>query len=314
MVTPQLIDYIARQMKRGVPRDVISQALEKAGWLQSDIAEAFNQINSSYDSSDPRMYPWLTAKKNPSPSRFYAFPIIGICFKVIALIPQAIILTFSMLIIGSLVTINSFHVFFNGKYLRTTYDWLSWWMKFNTKFSFYFYGITDKYPGFSANIDDNYTLEIEYPSSSEKFFAVPLIGGVIRFIFMIPYFIYVSIIANVANFAWFFSWGMPLINKKYPETTHELVVDSLRLEYALMMYVSGLSDKYPSFKISKNHLKIKIFLIVLVLMLNIFNFVSGMFNSEKDTIDFGKKGERNYPFKNINSSTPLGEINNSFPR
>lgn len=314
MVTPELIEYIARQMKMFVPRDVISQSLEKAGWKGSDIAEAFGDINDFMTDSDLRMYPKLTAQRNQSPSRFYAFPIIGILFKFVALIPQSIILAFSMLIIGSLVTLNSFHVLMKGRYWGKAYDWLAWWMKLSTKVNLYYYGVTDKYPGFSANIDDNYTLEIEYPQTSEKFFAAPLLGGVIRFIFIIPYFIYASIIANVANFAWFFSWGMPLINKKYPETTHELVVDRLRLDFAMTMYMSGLSDKYPSFKISRNHLKIKIFLIILVLGLNILYFVSGMLNTEEDTIDFGKKGEINYPFKNVNSSTPLEEISNTLPR
>lgn len=147
-------------------------------------------------------------------------------------------------------------------------------MRLTVKTTYFLAGLTNKYPGFSRNIDDNFTVDIPYPENPKRLFAIPFIGGVIRIVLLIPYFIYEQIISNASNIGVLVSFVRVLFQGKYPESTYELARDSVRVGQGAAAYMAGLSDKYPSFWISMNHKAIKITLIVLGILL----FVSQAFS------------------------------------
>lgn len=47
MITPQLLDYISNQIRRGVPDHLIRQQLAASEWLETDVDEALRHVRGS---------------------------------------------------------------------------------------------------------------------------------------------------------------------------------------------------------------------------------------------------------------------------
>lgn len=216
-------------------------------------------------------YPTIKIDRILNPNRFYAFPFIGGFVKIIMIIPIGVY--FGLLSIANffIIIINSFFVLFTGKYWKVAYELNLGLLRLSTKISFFFSGLTNKYPGFSLTIEDEYSLDINYPENPNRLFALPILGFVARFVLLIPYFVYAYVIQSASNIATLASSLIVLVKGYYPETTFELNRDSVRLSQATTAYIIGLSDKYPNFWISMNHKRMKIFLIILGIISIILN-------------------------------------------
>lgn len=219
--------------------------------------------SAGHESIKPDLYPTITIQHIQNPKRLYAIPLVGGLAKIIMLIPVAIVLFVYGIIYLVVSLINSFYVLITSRYWDRAYTYSLGIMRYTAKISFYFAGLTDKYPGFSLQIEDNYAVEMPKPENPSRFFAIPIIGGVVRIFLLIPYIIYDQVLKNGATVGMVAS-SLPVLGKgRYPESTYEFTRDSTRVNLALTAYMSGLSDKYPSFWISMNHQKIKIMLIVI---------------------------------------------------
>ncbi|MDO8638185.1 MAG: DUF4389 domain-containing protein [Candidatus Daviesbacteria bacterium] len=217
-----------------------------------------------------RFYPDLKIDHIQNPNRFYAFPFLGGIFKIIILIPVIIELIILMMFWMLLTIINSFFVLFTGKYWNFAYTFSLGLMKFLTKISFYFEGLSNKYPGFNFNLTE-FTLDIKKPENPSRFFAIPIIGGLVRIILIIPYFIWVEILGS-ASYVGTIASSFPVLFKgNYPESTYELNRDTVRVSLGHYVYMAGLSDTYPSFWISFNHKTIKIILLIIGVLITLGN-------------------------------------------
>lgn len=210
-----------------------------------------------------RVYPLITAERNTNPKRFYAIPLLGWLIKLIMSFPVFFIFWFASLCYGIGQFINPFVVLFTGKYWNPAYTWTVRYVNLLVKINFYFLGITDKYPGFNFTINDNYKVEIPFPTVPNRWYAFPLLGFVLRFILLFPFILFGEILLYSCWLLTTASSFHVLFKKYYPESAHELAVDSMRVYSALILYFAGISDTYPSFKISKKHLILKIVFIVL---------------------------------------------------
>lgn len=230
-------------------------------------------------------YPQIEIPRNTNPNRLYAIPLISLFIKFILLIPVFIELWALMIATGVIVMlINPFAVLFTGKYLKIAYDLTTGVMRLGARTSFYINGVTDKYPGFNISTTP-FTWILDYPQTPNKLFAFPVLGFVIKVIILVPFSFFSQIISYATNLA-VFAIVTPLsvlIKGYYPETTHELTVDSVRLSNASMAYIFGISDKYPSYKISWNHKTIKIVLIILAILMMIANSANNVLNPKTET-------------------------------
>lgn len=223
-------------------------------------------------------YPEIKIERNIHPNRLYAIPLFSLLVKFIILIPVFIEIWALTIATGLIVMIvNPFVVLFTGKYLKIAYDLATGVMRLGAKSSFYVSGVTDKYPGFDIS-QTPFTWELDYPESPNKLYAIPLAGLLIRAVLIIPFSIFNQIIGYASNLAVFviITPLMVLIKGYYPETAHELAVDSIRLSNASTAYIFGISDKYPSFNISWKHKTIKIILIIIAVILMLANFSSSL--------------------------------------
>jgi uncharacterized protein DUF4389 len=235
--------------------------------------------SSSSSKTKNRMYPEIIVANNEHPKRWLAFPVVGYLVKLLLLIPLLFVLLFLELWYGILMLITPFVILFTGKYWDLAYKYTLIYMRMFTKVSQYLFGISDKYPGFSFDENGLFTLKYDKPIKSSRFLAFPVVGYFIRLIILIPYSIYQEILGIGALFAVVFSWFAVLFTGRYPESLFEFVRDYLRVYNASFIYMSYLSDTYPSFKISLNHKAIKILLIILGV---IFMFLDYYININND--------------------------------
>lgn len=227
-----------------------------------DVAQQISNARGNTD--NPKIYPKIDALLIKNPSRFYALPIIGGLVKIIMLIPQFFVLMVLGMVVSLLtVYLNTFAVLFTGRYMQAAYEMNVLYIKWYVKTTFFSNGLTDKYPGFHSEILDTYSITVQKPQNPSKFFAIPVIGYLARYIMIIPFSFWATAVAYGSGYASIFNSFYVLFTGKYSETTFELIQDSTRLALAQHMYFNGLSDTYPAFGISMNHKNIKIFLILL---------------------------------------------------
>lgn len=232
------------------------------------------------------IYPLLKAETIQNPNRFFAFPLIGILIKIIILIPVLIEIWFIAIWWFIVVFLmNPLAVLFTGQYWQHAYQVTLVLLKLQTKVSFYMFGLTDKYPGFSPDINDNFNFDLAMPASSNRWFAIPFFGGIARIILLIPYSVFASIISTAASLGVvFLAWAVVLFKGKYPEGLFELYRDATRVALAQSVYIAGISDKYPSFYISMAHDKIKLILIAIAVIFQGWNFTTNFTEKEDNDL------------------------------
>ncbi len=227
-----------------------------------------------FPSGSKRIYPTLVVPRNMRPSRFFAFPLLGGLIKVILLIPAVLILSVLSFIWQVTVLINVFVVLFTGRYWRFSFEVCDFYNKYSLKTSLYFLGVSNKHPGFSPKINDNFSITIPFPTTPNRLYAFPILGIVVRFVMMIPFMLWFGIVYYGYFFLSVMSSFSVFFKGYFPESTHELIVDGLRLGFAMNLFFAGISDTLPSYKISWNHKVIKIIALAVGLIYMIYSIAT----------------------------------------
>jgi len=245
-------------------------------------------------SKDSRIYPELIIHNNEHPNRWLAVPFIGLFIRLILIIPAALVNLFIGLCFFVLWLILPFVILFTGKYWDTAYNYLLNYLRYSTKISLYIYGLTDKYPGFNFNEEGIFTIRYPKPEKPSRLLAFPVLGFLIRVILLIPYGIYIAVLGRGVFVALFCSWFVILFKGRYPESMYEFMRDTLRVSLASSLYISYLSDTYPSFHISMNHKVVKIILLVLGALLFLANFSAPHSHRQPNTMYNYSSSSPNY--------------------
>jgi len=210
-----------------------------------------------------RMYPELIIPNNTHPNKLYAFPLVGLVIKIILVIPAYIVYAVVGFISGVFLLITPFVILFKGKYWDKSYEWNINFFIYGAKIQLYLTGISDKYPGFTLEPNGMFEMHLPKPESPSRLMAFPVGGFIGRYIIMFPYLLFLSVLSYGMHAAVVFSWFAVWIKGTYPESLYEFIRDELRVSLAYDAYMAYLSDTYPSSKISMNHKKIKIALIII---------------------------------------------------
>lgn len=227
------------------------------------------------------MYPEIEIERIRRPNRWYAIPLLGFLFKLILIIPVNIEIFFLRCIIFFASILNACNIFFRGRYWKWAYDINLGTIRLEVNVGYYLFGLTDKYPGFSLITTPDYSLKIPFNKNPNRLFATPLLGYLVRTLLMIPYLFYRHIVNMAAILAVLVSWISVLFKGRYPETTYEIVRDSLRVDQAVTAWFLGMSDTYPSWWISMRHKPLKILLLVLAVILTLWSFFGHPNNSSQ---------------------------------
>lgn len=235
------------------------------------------------------LYPSIRIDRIKNPNRFYAFFIVGGFVKILILIPVWIELLVLGIAQGILSIINSFVVLFTGKYWKPCYTLSLGLFRMNTKVSYFMAGLTNKYPGFSLDIQDDFDVNMAMPDKPNRLFAIPILGGLARIILLIPFLIYTSVIQYAAMIGAVVASFPVLFKGYYPESLYEINRDNMRVSLASSAYVAGLSDSYPNFWISMNHKTVKIILIILGTLYMLSNFFRSANQSQQRSLQYNDR-------------------------
>ncbi len=238
---------------------VTTEDMSQTPPVQNGVPSSENEMPQN-----PRMYPVLHIPFNTHPNRWYAFPILGGLVKFFMILPIGIWLMLVGLWVIGVAIYNSLRVWLKGSYSLYAYTLFIGALGLGLKVGLFWSGLIDRYPGFSLQQTD--LLTIEFPQAPNKLYATPIMGGFIRCLLLIPFAIYQHIIGTAANFGVLISSLPVLFMGKYPESTQELTIDGARLNLSISSYILGLSDTYPSWRISMNHKWIKVILIVIAVL------------------------------------------------
>jgi hypothetical protein len=232
----------------------------------------------------PGDYPLLAVRKIENPNKMWATPIVGGIAKAIYLIPVGIWLYLLLLAVMVVTIINSFMVFFTGQYWEMAYRLALGVMRLEAKVGFFFTGLTDRYPGFSLDnpADDLFSVDMAMPTAPSRGFAIPLFGGIVRGILLIPFSIFAQVIATAAELAVIVASIPVFMTGQYPQSLFELVRDGTRLYLSAAAYFLGLSDDYPSFSISMENPNVKWIFIGLGILITFGQFVGNLAQSLND--------------------------------
>ena len=85
------------------------------------------------------------------------------------------------------------------------------------------------------------------PPSSSRFWAIPIIGILVKTIILIPHFIILYVLGIVVNVAQLVIWVPVLFMGGYPDWAYSLVAGYLRWAARVAIYFLGVSDTYPPF-------------------------------------------------------------------
>ncbi|MBI2616593.1 DUF4389 domain-containing protein [Candidatus Gottesmanbacteria bacterium] len=254
---------------------------------------------SSAEKIPSDLYPTLKITRIKNPNKFYAIPLLGFLVKIIILLPVYIVFAIYGVALFLILAINSFYILFTGKFWKSAYDFELGFMRYTAKLYFFFFGLTDTYPGFDFTIHDSYTLDIHYPKNPSRFFAIPILGGIVRMILLVPYFIFEQVVSTGGFIGVVVSFYRVLTKGEYPESTFELARDSVRIREAAGAYMMGLSDSYPSFWISFNHKNIKIALIIAGIVVSFGNWTNQDFFHNQYEYDSKYRDEKPFYVPNL---------------
>jgi Domain of unknown function (DUF4389) len=85
------------------------------------------------------------------------------------------------------------------------------------------------------------------PEGSSRFWAVPLIGFLVKAIILIPHFIVIYVLGLVVVLAQLVIWIPVLFTGHYPDWAYVLNAGYFRWIMRITLYFYGLSDAYPAF-------------------------------------------------------------------
>jgi uncharacterized protein DUF4389 len=110
-------------------------------------------------------------------------------------------------------------------------------------------GAVPESPFAPPNPPHPYPVNVLYqrPENHKRFWAIPILGIVVKLIILIPHLIVLEILNFVASAALIILWIPVLLGGKYPEWGYALMGGWLRWTTRVSAYLLGLTDEYPPF-------------------------------------------------------------------
>lgn len=256
--------YVREARAGGLSGVAIKAELLKANWPEDKINQALGGSAGFTGEMVDGVYPRFSLSMIQDPSKVLNFPFFGLLIKQLMLIPVFFVYGFYVFYVMMLVfLINPWVVLITGHYWKYAFDKGMSMMRLGIKVSMFFYGLTNKYPGFNTKLEEGVVYEIDYPEKTNRLLTAPLLGMIIRQFLLIPMMVFQMALMYGVVIGMVGVSFVVLFRSRYPESIFEMARDSVRGMSGMSMYLMGMSDKYPSFRISWNHKTVKIVMMVL---------------------------------------------------
>ena len=162
-------------------------------------------------------------------------------------IPHAFLLLFLSLWSNILSFIAFWVILFTGKYPLKMFDYQAQLMRWQLRLYARLLNLSDGYPTFGLRAQDNYTtLVIDYPERiSRKLTIMRLLFGTIYVV--LPHFFILFFRTLWGAILSFLAFWVVLFTAEYPAHWHAFLVENIRWEYRVKLYLTNMTDEYPPF-------------------------------------------------------------------
>lgn len=196
----------------------------------------------------PRYPVAMTLSPPEDSSRLWAVPLFGFLIKCLILIPHLIVLYVLGIAVAFAELVIWIPVLFTARYPDWAYALVAGYLRWSTRISLYFFGLTDAYPAFSFDAPGD--MLIERPEMSSRFFAILIIGGIVRYVLLIPHYIILYALTIAVFACQLVIWAWVLFGGEYPSWAWTLVGGTVTWSLRVTAYFLGLTDRYPPFSFS----------------------------------------------------------------
>jgi hypothetical protein len=164
--------------------------------------------------------------------------------KNLLLIPHWVVLFFIYIGAFFAIVASWFAVLFTGKYPAGIHSFLTGTYRWTTRVSAYGFLMTDRYPAFSFDNDDEYParLDIAYTENIARW------RPLVHWLLVIPYAIVASVLVWVAYVVTIIAFFAILFTKNFPEGMFDFNVVALRWQNRSAAYYLWMTEKYPPFE------------------------------------------------------------------
>jgi hypothetical protein len=161
--------------------------------------------------------------------------------KGLLLLPHWIVLVFVWIAAFFAIVGAWFAVLFTGKYPPGIHRFVTGTMRWTTRVSAYGLFMTDRYPPFSFDQDD------EYPARFDIAYTEPIARWrpLVHWLLVIPYAIVASVLVWLAYIVSFIAFFTILFTKNFPQGMFDFNAVALRWQNRSSAYQLWMTEKYP---------------------------------------------------------------------
>jgi len=161
--------------------------------------------------------------------------------KWLLLIPHWFVLMF--LGIGAFfgIVVSWFAVLFTGSYPQGIHRFVVGTYRWATRASAYMLLMTDDYPPFSLDHDDNYPVRLDIAHEEKIANWRPLV----HWLLVIPYMLVAGVLLTIAYFVTFAAFFTILFTKQFPQALFDFNVVALRWQARANVYSYWMTERYP---------------------------------------------------------------------
>jgi hypothetical protein len=161
--------------------------------------------------------------------------------KGLLLLPHWIALLFIWIAAFFAIVGSWFAVLFTGKYPAGIHRFVTGTYRWTARVSGYAMLMTDRYPPFSLDHDDDYPVRFDVAYSEQVARWRPLV----HWLLVIPYILVAGVLLFLAYFVVVIAFFAILFTKKFPEGMFDFNVVALRWQNRANVYSYWMTEKYP---------------------------------------------------------------------
>ena len=164
--------------------------------------------------------------------------------KWLLLIPHWIALTFVGIAAFFAIVISWFAVLFTGKYPQGIHRFVTGTYRWATRASAYMLLMTDRYPPFSLDPDDEYPARLDIAYTEQIARWRPLV----HWLLVIPYLFVAGALLTVVYVITIIAFFAILFTKNFPQALFDFNVVALRWQARGNVYSYWMTERYPPWK------------------------------------------------------------------
>jgi hypothetical protein len=161
--------------------------------------------------------------------------------KWLLLIPHWIALTFVGLAAFFAIVVSWFAVLFTGRYPQGLHGFVTGTYRWAARVSAYMLLMTDRYPPFSLDHDDDYPARLDIAYEPEIARWRPLV----HWLLVIPYMFVAGVLLTIAYFVTIAAFFTILFTKQFPQAMFDFNVVALRWQARANIYSYWMTERYP---------------------------------------------------------------------